>query len=501
MKIKHCFIFLCIILLMAAVIISCPVSDDHESVGRRAVVTFDTGDINPRTGQLTSATIPPSTTVNLIVGDVIDNFPTPFWVEGETTHFFNGWYSSPDAETGYPIALPYTVPGETILYAWWGREAVVFDANGGNIVIEGVGSYSSIELAVRRPPWELNSIPYPVKGSDAFLGWWFTNTSGNEEELTQATNIRDILPSLGSRNAVARWGTGSQTFTITFNANGGNWGPGVFTQTRTITVPANKTLGEIDAWVADPDLQGFPLIGWFTPEGVLFTEDSFVTRNLTVTARWVYSPVERVTYRLNDSNEMVGFFDDGASISITANIGASAQVVNDRRVIRLNNQANDVDFGQLAGSYMADTQWTVELFINFGDGPVTNRRVFVFHTGNGETADGAIWIEHNGLVVYRPNTGTRIDFQLTTADTRNRWYHLAMVRNGSMLYAYRNGERVTASDNFPLNNAAFRNVIHCRLFNLNNGFFHQMVLSNRAKSAGDFAADGVMDIVNALNGD
>ena len=160
-----------------------------------------------------------------------------------------------------------------------------------------------------------------------------------------------------------------------------------------------------------------------------------------------------------------------------------------------------IDFGQIAGSYLAETQFTVEMYINFGNSAAGGAvKAVRFHTDAGEEADGAFWMEGHGLVIYRPNSGARLSFGLTANDTRNKWYHLAIVRDGSVLHAYLNGSKEgvpgSESTNSPIANPAFKNVSHFKIYNLTLGQLYKVVLSKEAKT--EFP--GVLETINALNG-
>jgi len=490
------------LILLTVSFSSCPIGDDHKDVGKRCTIIFDTGDVNPRTGQRTSDTIPPTTSIFAITGDLIDRLPEPYWLEDGVRQDFNGWYTSPDDETGARISIPYKVSGDTTLYAWWGRDEVIFDATDNDkypearIIIsteEGDYPFKTYTRYVRRPPWEFNSIPYPVNSDNAFQGWWYQDIS--EKELTLATSITSIpkISILGQlqRRVYAKYGTGPADYTITFNAAGGKWGSDL-SISETITSPNMKTLSEANKWPIAPAFRDFPMLGWFTPEGVLFNEDSFVTRTMTVTARWLYSAVEQITYQLDGSDQMIGTMDDGSQVIVPLN-NTTPATVRGHRVLSIPS-GREIDFGQLAGSYLAENQWTLELFIRLGSG-ASNYQAIRAHTDDGNGQNGTLWLERRGLIICRPDQG-RVNVRDGQLDS-NTWYHIAIVKNGSTVTSFVNGTQDSSGTVQALTNAAFNRITYFYI-RPDGGHLYRMILHNSAKTASDFS--GVMTIVNALNG-
>jgi|GEM_PF-5937239 len=488
------------VLLVGAFLIGCPVGDDHPDVGRRAVVTFDTGDINPRTGERVHMHAPASSSVNTLIGNVIETFPVHYWRQSPVImHRFNGWYTSPDGLTGVRIEEPFEVTGDVTFYAWWGDHEVVFDASGGSVSGESV-----VTIPMRRPPFEMADLPFPSHGSNAFLGWR-TEDNGLGTLITPASLVTAI-PAVGDvRTLYADWHTGPTTFTVTFDGNGGRW-EGSPTIQRVIDAPLYRTLGEADLWPENPNLLNFPHIGWFTDEGVRFTSDSYVTGDITLTARWVYSAVDYIVFQLDSSDRLIGTLFNGDSIEITIPdaAGYSIEMVNGRRTIQFPSIPNNnlpylgIQFGQLLGSFLAEDQWTIELFAQYGSF-VSNQRVISAFALGGSGSPGTLWLERRGLGLLRPEAGGHQRINVRDGEIESgTFYHLAMVRNGNTWFGYGNGVRTGSADNPNLGHAAFQNVNNF-FIRLNAGNFYKMVVSNRAKHAEDFAADNVMAIINALN--
>jgi uncharacterized repeat protein (TIGR02543 family) len=207
--------------LAALAILSCPVGDDDPNVGKWATVVFDTGDINPLTGAAAGQGIPPTTSIQAIVGDTMNRFPEPLWRDGNTLYEFVGWYTDIDSEFGEYVGAPYKVPGDVTLYAYWGNFSALFDAtNNGADPDFTVNGYSSIQRFARRPPWSFPSLPVPVNEDNAFLGWYFKNASNADVALTRLTNIATIPLSNGVRRVYPKWGIGPQDFTAIFRTMG-----------------------------------------------------------------------------------------------------------------------------------------------------------------------------------------------------------------------------------------------------------------------------------------
>jgi uncharacterized repeat protein (TIGR02543 family) len=460
------------------------------------VISFDTGaELTTETGRPTG-----SMTLEMYPGEVLEELPEPYY----PGYQFRGWYDRPGE--GELFETPWEVTGDLTLYAYWGPGPdpekdyhVLFDPNGGTINDSG----DPVRINVKRPPWTIFNLPYPKKGTNAF-GGWFTETStgplpDSGREITVLTPVTGFAGLDGLIQGYAYWYTGAQTFTVTFNANGGGWGPGEFSKTVSITIPTNGTsLAEADAWPSDPDLAGFPLTGWFTnPGDVEFTGTSKITKDITVAAKWVYSALEKIDYGIDDTGNFTGALPGGGTVNPITNANTTVETVNGYGVLSLPVKETSVlDLGQIAGSYFAEDQFTVEMYINLGSSQLAGATKAVrFCTDRGDEADGALWMEGHGLIVFRPNTGTRPTFSISQ---QNHWYHLALVKDGTTLTAITNGnlEAASSSNLSILANAYFKEVSHCKFYNLTGGMVYKVIFHKEVVT--EFP--GAQDTINALNG-
>ncbi|MDR1586106.1 MAG: InlB B-repeat-containing protein [Treponema sp.] len=460
------------------------------------VITFDTG------AELTTESVKPTgnMTLEMYPGELLEELPEPYY----SGYQFRGWYNRP--EEGEVFETPWEVNGDLRLYAYWGRGAdpagdyrVEFDPNGGTIN----GGGNTLLINVKRPPWTVFNLPYPVKGDNAFGGWFTETSSGplpaESREITVLTPVTGFAGADGLVRGYAYWYAGSRTFTVTFNANGGGWGPGEFTKTAAVTVPAATTLVEAGTWPVNPELAGFPMTGWFTSPGdVEFTGDSKVTKDITVAAKWVYSALDSIDYGIDDNDQFTGVLPGGGTVNPVTNNATSVETVNGYKALKLPTKGTSVlDLGQIAGSYFAEPQFTMEVYLNVGESErAGSTKAIRFHTDRGEEADGALWMEGHGLIVFRPNTGTRPQFALSA---NNQWFHLALVKDGTTITAITNGNLETASSSnlsTALGNANFKEVSHCKFYNLTNGMVYKVIFHKGVVT--EFP--GAQDTINALNG-
>jgi hypothetical protein len=458
------------------------------------VVIFDTG------AGLTSESVKPTgnMTLEMYPGELLKELPEPYY----PGYQFRGWYNRP--EDGEIFETPWEVREDIRLYAYWGRGddpaddyRVEFNPNGGTI-----NGGNTLVINVKRPPWTVFNLPYPANGTNAFGGWFTETSSGalpaENKEITVLTPVTGFAGADGLVRAYAYWYSGSQTFTVTFNANGGGWGPGEFTRTATISVPAATTLAEAGTWPPNPDLAGFPMTGWFTSPGdVEFTGESQVTKDITVAAKWVYSALDRIEYGIDENSQFTGTLPGGGTVNPIANNATSVETVNGYKALKLPTKGTSIlDLGQIAGSYFAEPRFTMEVYFNIGDSQRAGAtKAIRFHTDRGEEADGAFWMEGHGLIVFRPNTGTRPQFAISA---NNQWFHLALVKDGTTVTAITNGNLETASSSnlSILGNAYFKEVSHCKFYNLTGGMVYKIVFHKEVVT--EFP--GAQDVINALNG-
>ncbi|MDR1277857.1 MAG: InlB B-repeat-containing protein [Treponema sp.] len=485
-----------VLLPLAFVIL--PGCDLGGETAKTHIITFDTA-----AEQTTESSKPTySMKLNMYAGELLEELPEPYY----SGYQFRGWYDR--AEEGDLFEPPWEVNRDLALYAYWGNGAdpskdyrVVFNPNGGTIN----GSGEIFTVNVKRPPWTISNMPFPASGNNAF-GGWFTEMPGGTpdyaKELGNTTPVTGLNLSENGAQSYAYWYSGPQEFAVTFNANGGGWGPAELRKEVKINAPAATTLEEAGSWPETPAMADFPLEGWFTADNVAFDKDTRITRDKEVFAKWTYSAIDTITYGVNEDGEFVGTIPNGGIIRPIDNTGTSTGTINAYRVLEFpaNTTTGTLDIGQMGGSYLAENEWTIELYINLGDTVAAGAAKAIRFYGTGAENDGAFWMEGHGLWIYRPNTGDRPDFGLSSTGSRNRWYHMAIARNGGALKTYLNGEFMQDRNCPAFSNAAFKSVTHC-LFTtaLNNAKLYQITFTKGIKTEADFA--GVSAIVNALNGE
>jgi len=436
-------------ILAAAVLFNCPAGDDHPDVGRRAVITFDTGDINPITGAVTSAVIPRSSVIHVATGDVLERLPTPFWIENNIPQPFNGWFTDPDSEFGYPVEVPYTVTGDATLYAYWGSEEVVFNATGetaGQFPGATVLGYPSMSKYVRRPPWNIPNIPYAEQGANAFLGWHYrAGSAGNpERELTLGTNITDIRLVAGIRTVYAKFGSGSSTFTVTFKINSGTWPEGgKADKIAAVTNPGQMTVNGAGEYPNVPVLPGFNFSGWFDDNGVPFNGDSFVTKNTVVSARWNLKPgIDSISYQV-EGNNFVGTFSNGEKINAELIGDYTIETVNGNQVVLLDPGAY-INLAPGTAPLLNQTLWTLDAYVYVPNSPA-NSHVFAFAQEDAvNTGYGVVYVNSaDSNFVARPNGSSasgQVAVDGVVRQLPGSWHLLSYVKfSNGWIDAYHNG--------------------------------------------------------------
>jgi len=150
---------------------------------------------------------------------------------------------------------------------------VTFDANGGSFAdgelekIQQVNKYSMATLPE----------PDPTLGGKYFIDWYT-----DKADFSAGTRYDFDAPVTGDFPLYARWSEVAP-FIVTFNKNhsdnDGEW---------TDAYPASEKAlsGETVNLPLHPTRKGHTFAGWFTSNGAAFTEETPVTADITVNARW-----------------------------------------------------------------------------------------------------------------------------------------------------------------------------------------------------------------------
>ncbi len=204
-----------------------------------------------------------STTSKTVTYDsTYGDLPTPTW----TGYTFDGWYTASSGGTKITSSTKVTTASNHTLYAHWtpqGGIVVTLDANGGEVSPTTVTvTYGSA----------YGTLPTPTRTGYTFDGWYTAKTGGSK--VTSSTTVTTT----SNHTLYAHWT--AKTYTVTFNANGGE------VETTSKSVTYNSTYGDLPT----PTRAGFTFKGWYTEktEGTKVTSSTKVTTaaNHTLYAHW-----------------------------------------------------------------------------------------------------------------------------------------------------------------------------------------------------------------------
>lgn len=178
-------------------------------------------------------------------------------------HKFLGWFT--ERHGGDKVTSDTVVNGDMTVYAQWERiiptYTVSYDVNGGD------GSYSDATVS---EGGKVTLPTDPTRDGYKFLGW-FTERDGGSK-VTSDTVVT------GDMTIHAHWERIIPTYTVSYDANGGNgsYPPTVVKEGEKIPLPA------------DPTREDYEFLGWFTAPtgGVKVTPDTAVTGAMTLYAHW-----------------------------------------------------------------------------------------------------------------------------------------------------------------------------------------------------------------------
>jgi len=246
-------------------------------------VTFDPngGSVSP-----TSKTV----TYNSTYGDL----PTPT----RTNYTFAGWYTSASGGSKVTSSTKVTTASNHTLYAHWTANTytVTFNPNGGSVSpTSKTVTYNST----------YGDLPTPSRTGYTFTGW-YTSASGGSQ-VSASTKVTTT----SNHTLYAHWTV--NTYTVTFNPNGGSVSP------TSKTVTYNSTYGDLPT----PTRTNYTFAGWYTSAsgGSKVTSSTKVTTasNHTLYAHWTANTYT-ATFIANGST--ISYY----SITSTSSLGISCQI-------------------------------------------------------------------------------------------------------------------------------------------------------------------------------
>jgi uncharacterized repeat protein (TIGR02543 family) len=201
--------------------------------------------LNPNGGSCDPVTVPVTYNQNFTL-------PTPVW-EG---HTFSGWYIG-DTKVTSGTCKFYE---DTTLVAEWDviQYTITYTMNGGTNAGSNPTSYNYHDTFTLADP--------EMKGY-TFLGWTYTG------QTTPTKNITVVVGTTGDKSYTSNWQ--ANTYTVTFDANGG-----------TVTPTSNDVTFDTNVTLPTPTRTGYLFDGWFAG-ATQYTTGTWVTdTDVTLVAKW-----------------------------------------------------------------------------------------------------------------------------------------------------------------------------------------------------------------------
>ena len=219
----------------------------------------------------------------------------------KSEHSFDNWYSNTDLSVPYSFDTPVT--NDITLHAKWNVVyTVTFSRNGGDT------DASPQTKTVTSPATTVVTLPNSPTREGYTLTGWNTQANGLGTPFTATT------PVTASITVYAQWEPlPPDSFTVTFNRNGGDTEANP--QTKTVTSPATTVVTLPNS----PTRTGYTLTGWNTQAdgfGTPFTAATPVTEHLTVHAQWAPETYQ-ITYRDVGNGTFSGIHGNGYPVTHT----------------------------------------------------------------------------------------------------------------------------------------------------------------------------------------
>ncbi|XRD25310.1 InlB B-repeat-containing protein [Lysinibacillus fusiformis] len=185
--------------------------------------------------------------------------PTPAPTKAGYT--FEGWYT----DAGHTQVYDFTnvISENTTIYAKWKAQTytVSFNTDGGSAVSDQSVAYGEKASA---------PTPAPTKAGYTFGGWY------KDAGHTQAYDFTNVITE--NTTIYAKWK--AQTYTVSFNTDGGS----------TVSHQSVAHGGKANKPTSVPTKADYTFGGWYssnTLEKLFDFESSFITRNMTIYAKWI----------------------------------------------------------------------------------------------------------------------------------------------------------------------------------------------------------------------
>jgi uncharacterized repeat protein (TIGR02543 family) len=234
-----------------------------------------TANTYPVTFDANGGTVSP-TSMSVTYDSVYGELPTPT----RTGYTFEGWFTERVEGEQVVSGDMVKITSAQTLYARWNVNtySVRFDANGGTVYpSENLVTYDS----------EYGELPTPTRTGYTFEGW-FTSANGGTK-IDSSTKVAIT----STQTLYARWT--AQTYTVTFNANGGS----VSTTSKSVTY--DTAYGDLPT----PTRTGYSFVGWYTSSygDTMVTQSTVVriTEGQTLYAHWNVNTYQ-ITFDANGGN-------------------------------------------------------------------------------------------------------------------------------------------------------------------------------------------------------
>ena len=297
---------------------------------------------------------------------------------------FLGWATSSSATTAqYQPGGSYTSNANATLYAVWKAQTytVSYDANGGTGAPSSQTKTHGTTLTL--------STQKPTRSGHTFLGW-ATSSSAPTAQYQPGGSYT----SNSSVTLYAVWK--AQTYTVSYDANGGSGAPS--SQTKTYGVTLRLSMQE-------PTRSGYIFTGWATSSSATSAQyqpgGSYTSNaNATLYAVWKVQTYT-ITYDNNGGRWIFDFNndeDENGQIKKTAKVGESVELDS--------NGASPIrDNGELCLQWGWSTKKLTPYNSWYSGMPEPEYRYGDIYSGNKDITLYAVWIEAYGIMYYS-NGGT-----------------------------------------------------------------------------------------------